>query len=282
MIANPLLDVRDLEVTYKLTRGRFRAVEDISFSVNPGEALGIVGESGSGKSTIGRAILGLAEATAGTIIFDGQDITRIGRHERQKISQDLQVVFQDPRSSLNEAKRIRDILTEPLITNRQMKKAEALERAATLLERVGLDRDALDRLPDNFSGGQRQRIAIARAFMPSPRLVICDEPVSALDLSVQAQIMNLLLREQKQTGVTYVFIAHNLAVVRILCERVVVMSQGRIVEMGKTENVYTNPREDYTKKLLAAEPHPDPAVQRERRRAWIQLTRTNSPISVQS
>jgi ABC-type oligopeptide transport system ATPase subunit len=282
MTAQPLLEVRNLEVTYKLTRGRFCAVRDINFSVNEGEALGIVGESGSGKSTIGRAVLGLADATAGTITFDGADITHLSRRGRQRISQDLQVVFQDPRSSLNEAKRIRDILTEPLVTNGQMRKSEAIERAATLLARVGLDRDALDRLPDNFSGGQRQRIAIARAFMPSPRLVICDEPVSALDLSVQAQIMNLFLRERQETGVTYLFIAHNLAVVRFLCERVVVMSGGRIVEVGRTEDVYSAPKEDYTKKLLAAEPHPDPAVQRRRRKAWIELTEQSQSVSVQS
>lgn len=282
MTAKPLLDVNDLEVTYKLTRGHFCAVQHIDFSVNEGEALGIVGESGSGKSTVGRAILGLADATAGTITFDGRDITHLSRRERQKISQSVQVVFQDPRSSLNEAKKIRDILTEPLVTNHQMSKVEAVERAGTLLERVGLDRDALEKLPGNFSGGQRQRIAIARAFMPSPRLVICDEPVSALDLSVQAHIMNLFLREQKETGVTYLFIAHDLAVVRILCERVVVMSAGRIVESGRTEDVYTSPKEDYTKKLLAAVPHPDPVIQHERRKAWIELMKATNAVLVPS
>jgi len=276
MSAEPLLDVNDLEVTYKLTRGHFKAVQGITFSVNEGESLGIVGESGSGKSTVGRAILGLARATAGKITFDGKDITHLSRRERQKISQCVQVVFQDPSSSLNEAKKIRDILIEPLVVNRQMRKADAVERARTLLAQVGLDRDALEQLPGSFSGGQRQRIAIARAFMPNPRLVICDEPTSALDLSVQAQILNLFLRVQRETGVTYLFISHDLAVVRVLCERVVVMSGGRIVESGQTEEVYAHPREDYTKKLLAAVPHPDPAIQRERRKAWLDLMRQAS------
>ena len=274
----PLLEVNGLDVTYKLVRGSFRAVHDVSFKVNQGEALGIVGESGSGKSTIGRAILGLAQPTAGTITFDGRDITHLSRRERQQLSKSVQVVFQDPRSSLNEAKKIRDILTEPVVANHLMSKSEATERAAMLLEHVGLDKTALDLLPDNFSGGQRQRIAIARAFMPKPRLVICDEPVSALDLSVQAQIMNLFLRELRDTGVTYLFIAHDLAVVRVLCERVVVMSAGQIVEQGNTEEVYRSPREEYTKRLLAAEPHPDPAIQRERRKAWAELAKTATAV----
>ena len=159
-----------------------------------------------------------------------------------------------------------------------MNKVEAIERAGDLLVRVGLDRKALELMPDNFSGGQRQRIAIARAFMPKPKLVICDEPVSALDLSVQAQIMNLFLRELRETGVTYLFIAHDLAVVRILCENVVVMSNGQVVEQGPTEMVYKNPKEDYTKRLLAAEPHPDPAIQRERRKRWAELNRVNQAV----
>lgn len=279
MSAEPLLDVNDLEVTYRLTRGHFTAVQGITFYVNQGESLGIVGESGSGKSTVGRAILGLAGATAGKITFDGKDITHLSRRERQEISQSVQVVFQDPTSSLNEAKKIRDILIEPLVVNRQVSKADAIERAGSLLEHVGLDRDALERLPGSFSGGQRQRIAIARAFMPNPRLVICDEPTSALDLSVQAQILNLFLRVQRETGVTYLFISHDLAVVRVLCERVVVMSGGRIVESGKTEEVYASPREAYTRKLLAAVPHPDPVVQRERRKAWSELMKQTNSVS---
>jgi ABC-type oligopeptide transport system ATPase subunit len=238
--------------------------------------LGIVGESGSGKSTIGRAILGLAKASQGQILFEGRDITNLNRKERQMLSKDIQVVFQDPRSSLNEAKKIKDILIEPVVANHIMSKSEALDRAGMLLERVGLDKAALDLRPDNFSGGQRQRIAIARAFMPSPKLVICDEPVSALDLSVQAQIMNLFLRELRETGVTYLFIAHDLAVVRILCDRVVVMSDGQVIEQGETEEVYRNPKETYTKRLLAAEPHPNPIIQKERRRAWSELAKSTA------
>jgi ABC-type oligopeptide transport system ATPase subunit len=275
-MANPILQVDHLDVTYKLIKGSFTAAKNISFKVEEGHALGIVGESGSGKSTIGRAILGLAKASQGQILFEGRDITNLNRKERQMLSKDIQVVFQDPRSSLNEAKKIKDILIEPVVANHIMSKSEALDRAGMLLERVGLDKAALDLRPDNFSGGQRQRIAIARAFMPSPKLVICDEPVSALDLSVQAQIMNLFLRELRETGVTYLFIAHDLAVVRILCDRVVVMSDGQVIEQGETEEVYRNPKETYTKRLLAAEPHPNPIIQKERRRAWSELAKSTA------
>jgi ABC-type oligopeptide transport system ATPase subunit len=243
----------------------------VSFTVSRGETVGVVGESGSGKSTVGRAILGLARPTAGTIEFDGEDITHVGRKARQRIASRLQVVFQDPRSSLNEAKRIGDILTEPLIVTRTMSRAKAIERAKELLVRVGLPVDAMQRQPDMFSGGQRQRIAIARALMASPDLVICDEPVTALDISVQAQIINLFREIQRDTGVAYLFVAHDLSVVRLVSERVLVMSAGRIVEQGATEEVYNDPQEAYTRRLLAAEPYPDPVVQRERRRAWESL-----------
>jgi ABC-type oligopeptide transport system ATPase subunit len=267
----PLLQIDDLEVTYGHGRKAFTAVQDISLTIGSGRTLGVVGESGSGKSTVGRAILGLARASRGRILFDGQDITHIRRRQRQRISSDLQVVFQDPRSSLNEAKKVGDILAEPLVANRLMSRAKARDRAAQLLEDVGLGADVMQRYPGMFSGGQRQRIAIARALMSSPKLVVCDEPVSALDLSVQAQIVNTFRTLQRQTGTTYLFIAHDLSIVRLLSDDIAVMSRGRIVEQGTAEQVYAAPKELYTKRLLAAEPYPDPVIQKERRRAWDAL-----------
>lgn len=268
MTAATLLTVEDLEVTYGTGRHAFTAVEGVSFELAVGETLGVVGESGSGKSSIGRALLGLARASAGRIVFDGEDITHLDRKGRRRISTKLQVVFQDPRSSLNEAKQVGQILIEPLVANRLMGKRDAVARAEELLERVGLGAGAMSRMPGSFSGGQRQRIAIARALMADPKLVVCDEPVSALDLSVQAQITNLFRKLQADTGVSYLFIAHDLSVVRLLSQRVVVMDKGVIVEQGDTEEIYRNPKELYTQRLLAAEPYPDPQVQRERRRAW--------------
>lgn len=269
-----LLEVEDLEVTYGTGRRAFTAVRDVSFSIGVGETLGLVGESGSGKSTVGRALLGLARPTAGRIIFDGQDITNVGRRERRLLSRDLQVVFQDPRSSLNEAKRVGQILTEPLVANRLMSRKDAEARGEELLEKVGLGAEAMRRMPGSFSGGQRQRIAIARALMASPKLVVCDEPVSALDLSVQAQITNLFRQLQRETGVSYLFIAHDLSVVRLLSQHVAVMSRGGLVEQGPTEEVYLHPKERYTQRLLAAEPYPNPQIQRERREAWEKLEAT--------
>ena len=270
-MSEPLLSIEGLEVTYGTGRKAFTAVRGIDLEIGRGETLGVVGESGSGKSTVGRAILGLAAPTAGRIRFDGQDITRLRRSGRRAISADLQVVFQDPRSSLNEAKKVGDILIEPMIANKRLTRAQSIDRAEELLVKVGLGEQAMDRMPGSFSGGQRQRIAIARALMSNPKLVVCDEPVSALDLSVQAQIVNLFRSIQAETGVSYLFIAHDLSIVRLLSERIAVMSAGAIVEQGDAEEVYTNPREAYTRRLLAAEPYPDPAIQRERRKAWDAL-----------
>ncbi|MGN6760337.1 MAG: ATP-binding cassette domain-containing protein [Leifsonia sp.] len=266
-----LLTVQNLDVTYGHGRNAFIAVQDISFSIARGSTLGLVGESGSGKSTVGRAILGLATPTAGTINFEGADITHASRRRRRELASELQVVFQDPRSSLNEAKRVGDILIEPLTAVRHLGRSRALDRARELLVTVGLQATDISRMPGDFSGGQRQRIAIARALMCDPKLIVCDEPVSALDLSVQAQIINLFRRLQRETSVAYLFIAHDLSVVRLLSERVMVMSAGRVVEQGQTEQVYTSPEEDYTKRLLAAEPYPDPDVQRRRRQEWEAL-----------
>ena len=266
-----LLSVENLAVTYGSGKHAFTAVEDITFSIGAGKTLGLVGESGTGKSTVGRAILGLARPTAGSIRFDGKDITTASRRQRRSLAHDLQVVFQDPRSSLNDAKRVGDILIESVLANGRLHRKAALNRARETLVTVGLRAEDVDKLPGDFSGGQRQRVAIARALMPRPKLIVCDEPVSALDLSVQAQIINLFRRMQRETNVSYLFIAHDLAVVRLLSERVIVMSQGRVVEEGPTEQVYNDPSATYTKQLLAAEPYPDPDVQRERRRVWESL-----------
>lgn len=270
-MSEPLLRVENLEVIYGSGRRAFTAVRGVDLEIAAGETLGVVGESGSGKSTVGRAILGLASPTAGRIVFDGRDITHLTRRQRREISSELQVVFQDPRSSLNEAKKVGDILIEPMIANRRLTRAQSIERAKELLVKVGLGEQAMDRMPGSFSGGQGQRIAIARALMSSPKLVICDEPVSALDLSVQAQIVNLFRALQRETGVSYLFVAHDLSVVRLLSQRIAVMNAGSIVEQGDAEQVYTHPREPYTQRLLAAEPYPDPRIQRERRKAWDAL-----------
>lgn len=272
----PLLVVEDLAVTYGSRRNP-PTVSGINLEVASGETLGVVGESGSGKSTVGRAILGLARASAGRILFDGEDITSASRQRRRQLAHDVQVVFQDPRSSLNEAKPIRHILAEPLVARRTMSRRAALSRAAELLVTVGLEEEHLDRYPRDFSGGQRQRIAIARALMPNPKLIICDEPVSALDLTVQAQIINLFLRLQQDSGVSYLFVAHDLSVVRILARRTAVMAAGRIVEQGDTEQIYEDPQKAYTKRLLAASPWPDPVRQRERRRLWESLVQEPDP-----
>jgi peptide/nickel transport system ATP-binding protein len=265
MTSTPLLEVQDLVVRYRPSPTN--AVDGVSFDVQPGETVGLVGESGSGKSTIGRALLGLTPASAGTIRFDGEDITTATKHRRRELSSDIQVVFQDPYSSLNPTKTIRQTLREPFLVRRSGPRLsrEAVDaRVDEMLQRVGLPIDSAERYPNQFSGGQRQRIAIARALMLSPRLVICDEPVSALDLSVQAQVVNLLADLQQQLGLSYLFIAHDLAIVRYLSQRIVVLRRGQIVESGPAAHVYREPQASYTRALLEAAPSPDPSIQRRR------------------
>lgn len=251
-----------------------RAVDVVDLTVNEGETVGLVGESGSGKSTIGRAVLGLVKPAAGTIRFGGKDITHLPRNERRKLATDLQVVFQDPYSSLNPALTIGKILTEPLEVQRRLSGREADEAVGHLLERVKLPADAASRYPNRFSGGQRQRIAIARALAISPRLVVCDEPVSALDLSTQAQVLNLLSELQEEMGLAYLFVAHDLAVVRHFSRRIVVLYGGRVMEQGPAEDVYERPLHPYTRALLAAAPVRNPRVQRDRR-----LARSETAVS---
>jgi peptide/nickel transport system ATP-binding protein len=259
--------VDNLVVEYpgKGFRGKpFRALTGINISIGRGETLGLVGESGSGKTTLGRAVLGLAPVTAGRITFEGKDISSASRKERRTLSRDLQVVFQDPYTSLNPALEIGDILAEPLGVQGKSP-AEAKRRVRELLDQVGLPSDALHRLPREFSGGQRQRVAIARALALSPKLIVCDEPVSALDLSTQARVLDLFLQIQRDTGVSYLFVSHDLDVVRHISHRVAVMYSGEIVEQGPADVVTRDPEHPYTQRLLLASPVPDPDRQEQRR-----------------
>ncbi|MER7007234.1 ABC transporter ATP-binding protein [Dactylosporangium sp. NPDC000555] len=253
-----LLDIRDLRVDFSRGRRLVRAVDGVSLSVAPGETVGLVGESGSGKSTIARAVTGLTPVSGGSIRFDGADVTRAGRRARRRLSAALQMVFQDPYSSLNPARTIGDTLAEPLLARREVRRSGRRELVAAALERVGLPADAARRYPAEFSGGQRQRIVIARALVNLPRLVICDEPVSGLDTSVQAQIINLLLDLRADLGLGYLFITHDLAVVRHLSHRVVVLYRGQVMEAGRTATVVSRPAHPYTRALIAAAPVPDP------------------------
>jgi ABC-type glutathione transport system ATPase component len=262
-----VLDVKNLDVTYPAKgfgKTGFKALNDINIHVGQGETLGLVGESGSGKTTLGRAILGLAPVTAGSIDFLGKEISHASRRERRDLSRDLQVVFQDPYTSLNPSMEIGQILAEPLQIQ-GLDGAAATKRIAELLDQVGLPGDALHRLPREFSGGQRQRVAIARALALSPKLIVCDEPVSALDLTTQARILDLFLQIQKDTGVSYLFVSHDLDVVRHISHRVAVMYKGEIVEQGPASQVTVNPTHPYTQRLLMASPVPDPDRQAKRR-----------------
>jgi len=271
-----LLKVENLDVTYPAKgfgKTGFKALHSVSIDVEAGKTLGLVGESGSGKTTLGRAILGLAPVTAGQITFEGKDISHATRKERRLLSRDMQVVFQDPYTSLNPSMEVGQILAEPLQIA-GMEASLAKKRIAELLDQVGLPSDALQRLPREFSGGQRQRVAIARALALSPKLIVCDEPVSALDLTTQARILDLFLQIQKDTGVSYLFVSHDLDVVRHISHRVAVMYKGEIVEQGPAQQVTVKPTHPYTQRLLMASPVPDPdrqAVRREERRQLLTL-----------
>lgn len=263
----PLLDVLDLVVEYPargFRRRPFRALHGVSLDVLPGETVGLVGESGSGKTTLGRAVLGLAPVTRGSVRYRGEDISHLGHAERRRLAAEINVVFQDPYTSLNPAMTIEQTLLEPLSAQR-VPRDDATRRVRTLLQQVQLPADALSRLPREFSGGQRQRIAIARALALEPSLIVCDEPVSALDLSTQARVLDLFRDIQRRTGVAYLFISHDLDVIRHMSDRVAVMSSGEIVESGPADVVTTTPEHSYTKQLLLASPVPDPDRQARRR-----------------
>lgn len=279
-MVEPLLTINRLTVAYPGRGFRakpFTAVSDVSLDVRPGETVGLVGESGSGKSTIGRAVLGLAPVTSGTIRYRGNDISRARRDEWRKLAGDLQVVFQDPYSSLNPALTIETILMEPLIAG-GVPRREAAQRIKGLLDAVRLPTDSLDRLPREFSGGQRQRIAIARALSVRPRLIICDEPVSALDLSTQARVLEMFREIQESTGTAYIFISHDISVVRHLSHRIAVMYRGQIVEWGECAQVTERPQHPYTQRLLLAAPVADPVRQARRRDRWL-AARANSAMA---
>jgi peptide/nickel transport system ATP-binding protein/oligopeptide transport system ATP-binding protein len=265
-----LLEVHNLVKEFTRTQGIFRrvapvrAVDGVSFSITEGETFGLVGESGSGKTTTGRCILRLIEPTSGEVRFRGRDVLRFSRREMREARRDMQIVFQDPYSSLNPRMRVGDIVEEPLIIHKTGPKRERRARVEELFGLVGLDPAQLARYPHQFSGGQRQRIGLARALALNPSFIIADEPVSALDVSVQAQVVNLLMDLQQQLHLTYLFIAHDLRLVRHICSRVAVMYLGRIVEMGETARLFEAPAHPYTRALLSAIPVPDPDAARRR------------------
>ncbi len=262
-----LLEVKDLTVDYpgKGFRAQpFRVLKNVSIDIREGECVGLVGESGSGKTTLGRAVLGLAPVTGGSVKYKAKEIGHASREERRQLASEIQVVFQDPYTSLNPSMTIEDILTEPLRV-RNVSAADARKRVLDLLDAVNLPQGAADRLPREFSGGQRQRIAIARALALDPQLIVCDEPVSALDLSTQARVLELFKGIQERTGVAYLFISHDLDVIRYLSHRVAVMYHGEIVEWGPGSKVTLTPEHPYTQRLLLAAPVPNPGLQAKRR-----------------
>jgi peptide/nickel transport system ATP-binding protein len=270
--AGPLVEVEDLKVYFPIKSGvlldrhigDIRAVDDVSLTINRGETVGLVGESGCGKSTVGRTILRLYEPTDGRIVFDGQDISRLGANELRPLRRRMQMVFQDPYASLNPRHSVGRIVGEPLRSHGLASRREADARVRDLLQTVGLPADAAGRYPHEFSGGQRQRIGLARALAVNPDFIVADEPVSALDVSIQAQIINLLETLQEEFELTYLFIAHDLAVVRHISDRIAVMYLGWIVEVSSAAELYDNPLHPYTISLLSAVPIPDPVVEKQR------------------
>jgi peptide/nickel transport system ATP-binding protein len=269
---NPLIELDDLRVWFPIKSGMvldrhvgdIKAVDGVTFQIKRGETLGLVGESGCGKSTVGRTMLRLYEPTSGRIVFDGQDITTLSDNELRPLRRRMQMVFQDPFASLNPRHSVGRMIAEPLKAHGITRRSEASGRVRELLDVVGLPPDAANRFPHEFSGGQRQRIGLARALALNPELVVCDEPVSALDVSIQAQIINLLEELQGEFGLTYLFIAHDLAVVRHISDRIAVMYLGKVVEVAPADDLYENPLHPYTIALLSAIPIPDPEIERTR------------------
>jgi oligopeptide transport system ATP-binding protein len=258
----PLLEIRNLTKVFPLgesifgggARGEVRAVDDVSLEIQSGETLGLVGESGSGKSTLGRLVLRLIEPTSGQIAFEGRDLFAASQGEMRRLRRDMQIIFQDPFGSLDPRMRVEDVISEPLTIHERMTSSARRMRVAELLGAVGLDESAMRRFPHEFSGGQRQRIGIARALALRPKFIVADEPVSALDVSVGAQIVNLMAQLQREFGLTYLFISHSMPVVRYLATRIAVMYRGKIVEVGPTEQITERPQHPYTRSLLEATP----------------------------
>lgn len=287
--SSTLLDVRDLKMYFPLTSGIIlqrtvgyvKAVDGISFSIAQGQTLGLVGESGSGKTTIGRTIIRLYKPTEGQILFENQDLAKMEGEPLRQVRRRVQMVFQDPYASLNPRFTIGSLVAEPMHIYKLGSSQEIRERAAELLRVVGLRAEYIDRYPHEFSGGQRQRIAVARALSINPEFVVADEPVSALDVSVRAQVLNLLQRLQQQFNLTYLFVSHDLSVVRHVADRIAVMYLGRIVELADREELYAAPKHPYTKALLSAVPIPDPKVERKRQRIILSGDQP-SPINLPS
>lgn len=268
----PLLELEGVHKYYPVQKGIFsktvgqiKAVDGINLQVYPGETVGLVGESGCGKSTLGRSIIGLEEITSGKVLFEGRDLTQVSNTEMRKLRRDIQMIFQDPYSSLNPRKRIVDLITEPLHVLRGISDAEALQQASQLMEIVGLSAQGLGKYPHEFSGGQRQRIGIARAVALKPKLIICDEPVSALDVSIQAQILNLLKELQREFNLTYLFIGHGLGSVKYMSNRIAVMYLGKVVELAPVQTLFNSPRHPYTRALFDAYPIPNPHLRNKER-----------------
>jgi oligopeptide transport system ATP-binding protein len=265
--ADTLLSVRHLKMYFPITQGiilqrqvgSVQAVDDVSFDIKAGETLGLVGESGCGKSTLGRMVLRLIEPTSGSVRFNDQDVLASSAGDLRRLRRDMQIIFQDPFASLNPRMRVEEIVTEPLLIHegRVATVAKRRSAAAEMMHAVGLEESALRRYPHEFSGGQRQRIGIARAFILRPKFIVCDEPVSALDVSVGAQIVNLLKQLQRNFGLTYLFISHSMPVVRYLCDRIAVMRAGEIVELGDAQQITSRPAHEYTRTLIAATPEPE-------------------------
>ncbi|SOC03298.1 ABC transporter ATP-binding protein [Rhodobacter maris] len=269
----PLLEVEGLKMYFPITAGVFRkkvgdvkAVDDVSFTIYEGETLGLVGESGCGKSTCGRAILRLYEPTAGRVVLGGEDVLAAPASELRAMRPRMQMVFQDPQASLNPRMTVASIIGEPLDEHTTLSRAQKLARIYELMDKVGLNRDFANRYPHEFSGGQRQRIGIARALALNPKFIVCDEPIAALDVSIQAQVVNLLEELQDSLGLTYLFISHDLSMVRHIADRVAVMYLGRIVELASRDVLYDAPRHPYTQALLSAVPEPDPNAETARQR----------------
>jgi len=265
MTQQPLLAVRHLKMHFPVKDGVFmktsatcKAVDDVSFDIQPGECLGLVGESGCGKSTLGKTIIRLLDPTHGEIRFAGEDLAALRQRQLKPYRRDLQMIFQDPVESLNSRHTVGNLLEEPFIIHRQGDRAQRRQKVSELLDKVGLPQNAMERFPFEFSGGQRQRIGIARAIALNPKLIICDEPVSALDVSIQSQVLNLMLDLQKELHLSYLFIAHDLAVVKHVSDRIAIMYLGKFVEFGQADDIYRHPKHPYTQALIASIPIPKP------------------------
>ncbi len=275
-MSRPILEVKDLKKHFAARKGMFgpkttvKAVDGVSFSVMPQESFAVVGESGCGKTTLGKLVLALESATGGQVLFDGEDVSKMGRARMKTLRREMQVIFQDPYSSLNPRMTVEDIITEPWVIHGMHKDpAERARVLAKLLDDCGIAKTYLPRHPHEFSGGQRQRVGIARALALDPKLVVADEPVSALDVSIQAQILNLLKDLQKERKLAYLFISHDFSVVRHLCTRIAVMYLGRVVETADSEKLFNDPQHPYTEALLSAVPVPDPSIEQRRKRILL-------------